>query len=197
MGKLPNIIRQWWASIWKAMSLPIGAISQIVGEELMQYVHLTLYDFAQRDVGVKEFAGGLDNPLIMAMLRLTGDDTWTGWPSHDEVPWCSAAMNFWCRYLRLPRSKNLQARSWLSVGKVIALEDAKPMNDVVIMKRGGQDEPGPEVMLPDGSYPPGHVALFSRIEGNRIWVLGGNQSNTVSVASFPLERVIGVRRLLG
>ncbi len=158
----------------------------------MQYIHLTLYDFAQRDIGIGEFAGGLDNPLLMAMLKLTATDQWNGWPEHDEVPWCSAAMNWWCRYLRLPRSKSLLARSWLGVGRPIDITEAKAMNDVVILKRGGANQPGPENMTA-----PGHVGCFSRLEGPSVWVLGGNQGNQVSVAPYPKQRILGIRRLLG
>jgi len=102
-------------------------------------------------------------------------------------------MNWWAWNLRLPRSKSKLARSWLGVGRVVSLATAQPKNDVVIFQRGGGGEqPGPENMTA-----PGHVALFSYAEGNRIWVLGGNQGNSVSLAPYGRERVLGVRRLLG
>jgi uncharacterized protein (TIGR02594 family) len=166
------------------------------------YIRLTLYDFASRYIGVKEMAGNLDNPLIMAMLKLDPrdqDPTFTGWPQHDEVAWCSAAMNWWCWNLRLPRSKHLQARSWLEVGRPISIKDAKPMNDIVILKRGsGRGSAGPEEVDRSGPiplWPPGHVACFGGMEPGVVLCLGGNQSNTVSLAPYARDHIIGVRRL--
>ncbi len=148
---------------------------------------ITLYWLAQRYVGTKEIMGVVDNPIIMAMLKLDGD-----WPQHDEVPWCGAAMNWWAWHLRLPRSKDWRARSWLRVGTVISLAEARVGFDVVILKRGTGDQPGPEVI-----DAPGHVALFSGLDDPRIWTLGGNQSDMVKVSSYPVDRLLGVRRLYG
>lgn len=153
----------------------------------LDYVPMTMYRLAERYIGIQEVAGTVDNPIIMAMLKL--DDPW---PEHDEVPWCSAAMNWWAWHLRLPRSKSKLARSWLGVGRGVSLAIARPKNDLVIFQRGGGEQPGPDNMTA-----PGHVALFSHAEGNRVWVLGGNQGNSVSVSPYQRERVLGVRRLLG
>jgi hypothetical protein len=56
--------------------------------------------------------------------------------------------------------------------------------------RGTGKQPGPDV-----TAAPGHVGLFAGLEGTHVLVLGGNQSNGVSVARFPVARVLGVRRL--
>jgi uncharacterized protein (TIGR02594 family) len=146
---------------------------------------VSAYDIAQRFVGIKEMSGTLDNPMILAMLKL--DDEW---PEHDEVPWCSGFANFVCMILRLPRSKSLRARSWLEVGRPVALEDAKCGFDVVIFNRGGPHD----ASVIDA---PGHVAFFARLEGDNVYVLGGNQSNSVKVSPYPREDVLGVRRLYG
>jgi hypothetical protein len=55
----------------------------------MQKIELTAYDMAQRFVGVTEIPGTKDNSQILAMLRLDQQ-----WPENDEVPWCSAFMNY-------------------------------------------------------------------------------------------------------
>ena len=150
-------------------------------------MNITAYDLAMRCVQLKEVPGKAANPQIMAMLQLDGD-----WPKDDEVPWCSAFVNYICWWLRLPRSKRLNARSWLEVGTPIGLFDLEPRApkigwDVVILSRLNA---GPEA---------GHVGFFAGLEVwpvNVIHVLGGNQSDTVSVVKFDTERVIGVRRLL-
>ena len=102
-------------------------------------IETSAFEIAQRFTGIKEVAGIRDNPMILAMLRLDGD-----WPEHDEVPWCSAFVNFVCWLLRLPRSKSLRARSWLGVGHRISLEDARVGCDVVVISRGEPPQPGPE-----------------------------------------------------
>jgi uncharacterized protein (TIGR02594 family) len=143
-----------------------------------------MYSIAERFVGIKEVAGSSSNPAILAMLRLD-----TEWPMDDRVPWCGAAMNYWAWLLRLPRSKSLRARSWLSVGTPIQLIDAKAENDVVIL-RNKLTDPGPDVIDFQG-----HVTLFAGIEGSRILGLGGNQSDTVNVSYFSQDHILGVRRL--
>jgi len=149
-------------------------------------LEITAFDIAQRFDGVKELAGSVDNPQIMSMLRLDNS-----WPENDEVPWCSAFANYVCWLLRLPRSKSLRARSWLTVGHGIELSEAAAGFDVVILKRGAGEQPGPEVL-----EAPGHVGFYAGRFGNLIEVLGGNQSDTVKISRYRAESLLGVRRLL-
>lgn len=142
------------------------------------------FDIAQRFVGTDEIVGTLDNPVLMAMLKLDND-----WPEHDEVPWCSAFVNFVCWLVRLPRSKNLRARSWLTIGSGVDLDEAM-IGDVVVLQRGSGDQPGPEVL-----NAPGHVGFYAGMNGNFIELLGGNQSNTVKVSLYPKSRLLAVRRI--
>ena len=87
----------------------------------MRFTQGHAFDLAQRFAGIKEVGGNVDNPQIMAMLKLDND-----WPSEDEVPWCSAFVNYICWLARLPRSKDLRARSWLNIGVGIQLDEAEP-----------------------------------------------------------------------
>jgi len=151
----------------------------------MAPIHITAFDLAQRFVGISGVEGTASNPHVLAMLRLD-----EAWPENDEVPWCSAFMNYVAWLLRLPRSKRLRARSWLLVGQSIALEEALPGFDVVILKRGGGNQPGPEVIEAKG-----HVGWYAGTEGDRVLLLGGNQSNSVSIARYPKNRILGIRRL--
>jgi hypothetical protein len=92
---------------------------------------------------------------------------------------------------RLPRSLSAAARSWLKVGTPIALDDASTEHvDVVVLKRGDGQQPGPEVLAA-----PGHVGLFHGLDAGGLHLLAGNQSNAVTVATFPRDQVLGVRRL--
>lgn len=140
-------------------------------------MEVSCFSLAQRFIGLREAPGHASNPHILAMLHLDGT-----WPKDDSVPWCSAWVNYVAWLLRLPRSKSLAARSWLGVGTPVALEDAIPENDVVVLKRGA-------------SPTAGHVGFFAALEVPRVLVLGGNQNDSVSVAPFPAKDVLGVRRL--
>ena len=148
-------------------------------------MNTTAFDIAQVFVGTKEVGGAMDNPQILAMLKLDNN-----WPQDDEVPWCSAFVNYICKLLRLPRSKSLLARSWLEVGKEIGLPNAKPGFDIVILKRGSGEQPGPE-----DTTAPGHVGFYAGQAGNFVQVLGGNQSDSVKVSHYPISRILSVRRL--
>lgn len=142
-------------------------------------MNITAFDLAQRFTGIKEMSGKVSNPQILAMLQL--DDKW---PQDDEIPWCSAFANYIAWLLRLPRSKKLNARSWLEVGKPVLLFEAKVGFDVVVFERGK-----------DGVS--GHVGFYAGHPsfGGEVFVLGGNQSDSVNISSYPKDKLLGVRRL--
>ena len=124
----------------------------------MTKIEITPYDIAQRFIGISEVSGPTSNPHILAMLQLDMD-----WPEGDEVAWCSAFMNYITWLLRLPRSKNLLARSWLLVGKSKSLDEAEIGFDVVVLKRGSGGQPGPDVI-----DAPGHVGFYAGTEGTKV-----------------------------
>jgi uncharacterized protein (TIGR02594 family) len=145
----------------------------------------TAFRIAQRFVGMKEVNGLTANPMILAMLRLDAK-----WPEDDEVPWCSAFVNYVAWLLRLPRSKSLRARSWLKVGNAVHLDDARPGFDVVILWRGKEPQPGPQVI-----DAPGHVGFYAGRTDDEVFLLGGNQGDEVRVSPYSTRRILGIRRL--
>ncbi len=152
----------------------------------MRSIETSAYEIAQVFIGMDEVSGKAANPQILAMLQL--DDAW---PSGDEVPWCSAFVNYIAFLLKLSRSKSLRARSWLEVGAGVMLERALVGFDVVILKRGHGNQPGPEVI-----NAPGHVGFFSGYDEDQVFLLGGNQGDSVTVVGYPRSRLLGVRRLI-
>lgn len=135
------------------------------------------FSIAERFLGFKEVPGVVNNPHILAMLRL--DSTW---PESEQVPWCSAFTNYVAWLLNLPRSKSLAARSWLTVGRGVGLDEAEAENDVVILSRGSNPALG-------------HVGFYAGRTGQDVLILGGNQADAVSVQPFVEGRVLAVRRL--
>lgn len=122
------------------------------------------------------------------MLELAGVDT-----VYDSTPWCGAWLAFVTWLLDIPRpTLPARARSWLTVGRPVAVASAEVGWDVVVLARGGGDQPGPEVL-----DAPGHVGFFAgrSADAGSVLVLGGNQGDAVGIASYPASRVLGVRRL--
>lgn len=151
-------------------------------------MNLTALDVARAYLGLKERAGDADHPAIQWWLSLCA----FGFDAHDETAWCSAFVNGVVHTFdrRVPRSGSAAARSWLKVGRRVALADARPGWDVVIFQRGSGPQPGVGVLAA-----PGHVAFFVAQSAGHVLVLGGNQGDAVTQDFFPVERVLAVQRL--
>ena len=126
--------------------------------------------------GLKEVDGANSNPEILAMFKELGyhvtDDSTTAW--------CSAALSYYAKKNGYEYHKELNARGWLKMPVVIL----KPrVGDIVVLWR---DSPQ--------SWK-GHVGLFVSWNEKYVFVLGGNQGNTLSIAAYPRERILGFREL--
>lgn len=149
---------------------------------------MTLHEMASRFLDeIHELPAARHNPFIQWAHTLSGLSADTP----DEVPWCSSFVNAIAWMLKLQRSRSAGARSWLKYGTPVELKDATPDNDVVVLKRGLGPQPGAEVT----SGASGHVGVFSGLGDGGVWVVGGNQRNSVTRQWFPLEQVLGIRRL--
>lgn len=148
---------------------------------------MTAFELAHRFVGeVKELPGSAHHPFVQWCHHLVG----LGHDQPDETAWCSSFVNAIAWMLRLPWSKSAAARSWLAVGAAIPLQFASPGYDIVILKRGTGPQPGPTVLSAQG-----HVGFYAGHTEGVVHVLGGNQSNGVTIQAFPVEQVLGLRRL--
>jgi uncharacterized protein (TIGR02594 family) len=135
---------------------------------------------------VHELPGGKDHPFIQWCHMLCG----LGPDTPDEIAWCASFINAICFLQGLPRTKSAAARSHLRLPREITLVDARIGYDIVIFKRGKGPQPGPEVL-----DAPGHVGFYSGVQGEGVWILGGNQKNGVTRQWFPTADIIGIRRL--
>lgn len=152
---------------------------------MSRYCIGTAYDVAKRFSGLHEIKGATDHPFIVWCLSICGLPN-----EPDETAWCSAFTNGIAYICGLPRSKRANARSWLTVGAKIGLEDAKCGYDIVVLKRGTGEQPGPDVL-----NAPGHVGFYHGHTSEVVYILGGNQSDAVGVSPYPVSRILGVRRL--
>ena len=132
------------------------------------------------ELGQKEISGPQDNPTIVNYAKEAGFD----WVNDDETPWCSIFVNWVAKKAGLKDNGKANARSWLLEGLNV---DASPEpGDVVIFWRES-----PDSWL-------GHVGFFLgfSIDSERVYCLGGNQGNQVSVSAYSFENVLGFRRLM-
>lgn len=127
--------------------------------------------------GLKEVFGKEHNPEIVKMFHEIGYE----WVNDDETAWCSAALNYFCFKLGYKRSGKLDARSWLKVGTVVKVPE---LGDIVVLWR---DSP---------TNWTGHVGLYISEDKatNRIYVLGGNQDNAITIKPYHKSRVLGYRK---
>jgi uncharacterized protein (TIGR02594 family) len=130
---------------------------------------------ARGELGVEEIRGSQHSPRIIEYLNSTNLDA--GSASADETPWCSAFVNWCVEQAGYAGTDSAAARSWLQWGK--ALESPRK-GCIVVLSRGG-------------SAWTGHVGFFMGRGNETVQVLGGNQSDRVSVAEYGDSRVLGFR----
>ncbi len=136
-----------------------------------------LLKIASSQIGVKEIKGSEHNPFIEEYARRVGITV-----DGDETPWCSTFVNWCAAEAGLQTTNKANARSWLYVGRPV--EDPRP-GDIVIFWRESPD-----------SWK-GHVGIFWGYskDGRKVFVLGGNQGDKVSVAAYDAKKILGFRRL--
>lgn len=123
--------------------------------------------------GVHEISGPKAHRQIQAYHSTTALRA-----TSDEVPWCSAFVN-WCMVQARQRGTgSAAARSWLEWGEPL---QRPRLGCVVIL----QSSRGPNA---------GHVGLYwMQRNASQIWLYGGNQDNAVGVKAYPRIDIIGLR----
>ncbi len=130
-------------------------------------------EHAWAEFGQREVEGNADNPHIMAFYRELGHAE----VAHDEVAWCAAFVGASLERAGVASTQSLLARSYLSWGDAI---DAGRLGAIAVFSRGSDDSSG-------------HVAFYLDGDGSRVFVLGGNQGDAVSVTAIDRERLLGLR----
>lgn len=133
---------------------------------------------AKGELGVTEKPGRFHNQRILQYSK----DIGLNHINTDEIPWCSIFMNWVAHRAGFERSDKANARSWLNVGATITQPEP---GDVVIYWRGSRN----------GTR--GHVGIYMgySADGSRIYTLGGNQGDSVSISAYPKTQLLGFRRL--
>lgn len=139
---------------------------------------------ARSYIGLQEKVGPLHETQVIEFF----EDSGNAWVKDDETAWCGAFVS--AMFVRAGRSdvrppgekaNALRAREWLKVGTEVRVP---ALGDIVVFSRGS------------ASSGQGHVGFYVGETAQNIKVLGGNQSNSVSIAQYPKSRVLGFRRVV-
>jgi uncharacterized protein (TIGR02594 family) len=129
---------------------------------------------------VIEIAGPNHNPRILEYHSATSLNATT-----DEIPWCASFVNWCLREAGIEGTFSAQARSFLKWGLTIPLEKIQE-GDVVVFARGDNEQQG-------------HVAFFVEWANQKrgyLTIIGGNQSNRVSMIGVSTKKLLSIRRML-
>jgi uncharacterized protein (TIGR02594 family) len=127
---------------------------------------------AWRELGQSERPGPTHNPRIVAMF----DEL--GYPNQaDETAWCAAFVGACLERAGIASTRSLRARSYETWGIASAAPTA---GAVAVLRRGGDPALG-------------HVGFLVGATDAHVFLLGGNQSDAVTVAPFDRDLVLTYR----
>lgn len=137
-----------------------------------------LLKIAFNELGTEEIVGNENNPEVLKYASEPGIAGIT----NDEIAWCSTFVNWVAWKSGLQFSGKANARSWLSVGNKVT--EPEPGDVVVFWRESPQSWKG-------------HVGIFLGVstDKKRVYCLGGNQGNRVSVSAYRYNTVLSFQRL--
>ena len=129
--------------------------------------------------GLKEKPGKESDPILYKMISEVFGE------GHDdgEISWCGLWLGM--VFDKLGYEKPDQwwvARNWAKIGEPVELKDIQKGDLVIYWRYSPQDWRG-------------HVHIYSGDRNDEyLYGLGGNQRNEVSVAMYPISRIVAIRR---
>ncbi len=137
-----------------------------------------LLKIAFNELGTEEIVGDQHNPEVLKYAK----DTKIAGVTTDEIPWCSTFVNWVAWKAGLQISGKANARSWLNIGTKVTVPE--PGDVVVFWRESPQSWKG-------------HVGFFIgfSFDKKRVYTLGGNQGNRVSVSAYRVDNVLSFQRL--
>jgi uncharacterized protein (TIGR02594 family) len=128
---------------------------------------------AWEDLGVSETPGALHTERILAYYADVGQAHITD----DETAWCAAFLGSCLQRAGMPSTRSLLARSYLEWGEPAA---EPRIGTIAVFSRGNDPTLG-------------HVGFVVGSTATDIILLGGNQSDAVTVEVFPRARLLALR----
>jgi uncharacterized protein (TIGR02594 family) len=127
---------------------------------------------ADGEMGQAEVPGASHNLRIVRYAR----DIGCTWVESDEVPWCAGFVGACLQRAGLEHTGSMLARSYLNWG----VECGPVPHAVVVLRRGNDPRAG-------------HVGFLVERRDGKVYLLGGNQGNAVSIAAYMEADVLGYR----
>lgn len=129
---------------------------------------------ARQLIGTKEKPGSSDNPVIVAWAKKIGG--WEGgYYQHDDTPWCGLFVAHCLTENKITPPKGfLAALSYQNWGD--KCDPAVPGAVLVFGRKGG-----------------GHVGFYVSEDDTAYHVLGGNQSDAVTITRVAKDRLVDAR----
>lgn len=128
-------------------------------------------EIAKAELGVKEKRGG-ENPRIIEYHSTT-----TLKAKEDEIPWCSAFVNWVMKQAGYKGTNSAAAKSWLNWGVEVTEDEDIPYGAIAVFTRQGG----------------GHVGFITDANDDSIKILGGNQSDMVCEKWFGYDNLLSIR----
>ena len=128
---------------------------------------------AWAEFGVREKPGFANADAVLGYFAEAGHPK----IRDDATPWCAAFAGAMLKRAGLGASGSLMARSYLKWGSAI---DTPRLGAITVLTRGK-------------SASAGHVGFYLGHAETRVFLLGGNQSDAVTVEAFDVKRVLGYR----
>lgn len=125
---------------------------------------------AELAAGVAEFPGIRNNARILLYHSTTSLHS-----DQDSVPWCSSFVNYCVTQAGMHGTNNARARSWHDRNWGVDVTESPQEGDIVVFSRTGGDAKNGD----------GHVGFWLGSGEGLIRVLGGNQGDRVSIATYP------------
>lgn len=126
-------------------------------------------EIAKKEIGIHEVTGG-ENPRIIEYFTAVSYHA-----QEDEVPWCAAFANWVLKKAGIKGTNSAVARSFEGWGE--ELEDPRKGAIIVFDWQNGS----------------GHVGFIYSWTDSSVAVLGGNQSDQVSITNFKWDNVSAMR----
>lgn len=146
-------------------------------------------------LGTNEVPGSLSNAVILAWrdeLNKVHPGSIVGY-STDSIPWCGLhAALIAHRAGKEPVDSPLWARNWKNFGEPVAVNDGTESAPKLRFVNGRKASLGDNLTFvrPGG----GHVGWYIAEDNSHYHVLGGNQSDSVTITRVAKARCIAVRR---
>ncbi len=137
---------------------------------------MTPLEIALKEYGTREITGIKNNPRILQFSKEIG----AGWVQNDETPWCAIFMQWCLKQANKPFSYMANARYFINYG---THTETPEVGDIVVLWRGSKQSTN------------GHVGFFITQTEKLVYILGGNQGNSVNITAFDKSQVLDYRKI--